>query len=205
MGKALKPVIAVLAVQTPNGEVKLYRGTNMEVSMPTGSLCAERNVIGTALADNPSLKRQDLKVIAVLAVPNYKQSQSLPGSGGIPQPQSMNSIASLATATLEDESSGKSPFIQSRKSSIGEEDDWIFQDHAQQMIPILDKIPGIVPNYSENLPLNLPLDSSLTSHPLTPARRIPLYNKPHHKTRKQKRTVVVHSDAVRRMEGNHRA
>lgn len=47
--KALKPVIAVLAVQTRNGEVKLYRGTNMEVSMPTGSLCAERNVIGTAL------------------------------------------------------------------------------------------------------------------------------------------------------------
>ena len=47
--KALKPVIAVLAVETPDGKVKLYRGTNMEVSMPTGSLCAERNVIGTAL------------------------------------------------------------------------------------------------------------------------------------------------------------
>ena len=49
--KALKPVIAVLAVQTSNGKVKLYRGTNMEVSMPTGSLCAERNVIGTALGE----------------------------------------------------------------------------------------------------------------------------------------------------------
>ena len=47
--EAHKPVIAILAVQPPNGELKLYRGTNMEVSMPTGSLCAERNVIGTAL------------------------------------------------------------------------------------------------------------------------------------------------------------
>lgn len=65
-----KPVLAVLLVRTEqNSEPILYRGTNMEVSMPTGSLCAERNVIGSALADNPSLKRRDLKVIAVLAVP----------------------------------------------------------------------------------------------------------------------------------------
>lgn len=37
----------------------------MEVSMPTGSLCAERNVIGSALADDITLTRKDLKVIAV--------------------------------------------------------------------------------------------------------------------------------------------
>ena len=52
-----------------NGEeeffIRLYRGTNMEVSMPTGSLCAERNVIGSALAADLTLKRQDLKFIAV--------------------------------------------------------------------------------------------------------------------------------------------
>lgn len=41
----------------------------MEVSMPTGSLCAERNVIGTALATHPSLRREDLIMVAVLAVP----------------------------------------------------------------------------------------------------------------------------------------
>eukprot|EP00429_Kryptoperidinium_foliaceum_P004840 CAMPEP_0176014912 /NCGR_PEP_ID=MMETSP0120_2-20121206/7066_1 /TAXON_ID=160619 /ORGANISM="Kryptoperidinium foliaceum, Strain CCMP 1326" /LENGTH=774 /DNA_ID=CAMNT_0017347865 /DNA_START=249 /DNA_END=2569 /DNA_ORIENTATION=+ len=71
--KTKKPVLAVLAVQlTKDGPVKLYRGTNMEVSMPTGSLCAERNVIGTALADNPSLKRHHLKIIAVLSVPSKK-------------------------------------------------------------------------------------------------------------------------------------
>ena len=33
--------------------------------MPTGSLCAERNVIGSALADDLTLKRQDLKVVCV--------------------------------------------------------------------------------------------------------------------------------------------
>jgi hypothetical protein len=35
--------------------------------MPTGSLCAERNVIGTALAADMTLRRQDLKLIAVFA------------------------------------------------------------------------------------------------------------------------------------------
>jgi cytidine deaminase len=69
--KTHKPVIAVLLVRSDGSEEDpvLYRGTNMEVSMPTGSLCAERNVIGTALADRPGLKREDLKLIAVLAVP----------------------------------------------------------------------------------------------------------------------------------------
>ena len=66
--KTKKPVLAVLLVKKNNKPI-LYRGTNMEVSMPTGSLCAERNVIGTALASNPALKRQDLKMVAVLAVP----------------------------------------------------------------------------------------------------------------------------------------
>lgn len=66
--KTKKPVLAVLVVQKPGHGPKLYRGTNMEVSMPTGSLCAERNVIGSALADDLTLRRQDLKVIAVYSV-----------------------------------------------------------------------------------------------------------------------------------------
>lgn len=65
--KTKKPVLSVLLVEK-KGIVKLYRGTNMEVSMPTGSLCAERNVIGSALADDPTLMRQDIKVIAVYSV-----------------------------------------------------------------------------------------------------------------------------------------
>ena len=45
-------VLAVLLVvkdppvEGGEGERRLYCGTNMEVSMPTGSLCAERNAIG---------------------------------------------------------------------------------------------------------------------------------------------------------------
>merc|ERR1719343_1194157 len=126
--KTLKPVIAILAVQTANGKIKLYRGTNMEVSMPTGSLCAERNVIGTALADNPSLKRQDLKMIACLAIPYPKQIDSSTKSFGRQRVQSSNSIASLVTTTSEDEGSiGKPPFIPSRKSSLGEDEEWTVQ------------------------------------------------------------------------------
>mmetsp|Transcript_3893 Transcript_3893/g.5942 ORF Transcript_3893/g.5942 Transcript_3893/m.5942 type:complete len:455 (-) Transcript_3893:464-1828(-) len=68
--KTKKPVLSVLLVKKGgDGKEILYRGTNMEVSMPTGSLCAERNVIGTALAADPGLKRGDLRIIAVLAVP----------------------------------------------------------------------------------------------------------------------------------------
>ena len=146
------------------------------------------------------MKRQDLKVIAVLAVPNPKQPQIVTSSCGIPRPQSTNSIASLATATLEDESShGKPPFIPSRKSSFGEEEEWIVQDHTgfagQQTAPILDKnIAPFGPTTLENLQSNLTVDSS---QPSTPVRRIYLYNKPQHQTRKYRRAVVVHSDAVR--------
>lgn len=49
----------------------------MEVSMPTGSLCAERNVIGSALADDLTLRRQDLKVIVVYSVGSLDASRSI--------------------------------------------------------------------------------------------------------------------------------
>ena len=74
--KTKKPVLAVLLVQKPGQRPKLYRGTNMEVSMPTGSLCAERNVIGSALADDLTLRRQDLKVIVVYSVGSLDASRS---------------------------------------------------------------------------------------------------------------------------------
>lgn len=103
--KTHKPVLAVLAVQMPNGRIKLYRGTNMEVSMPTGSLCAERNVIGTALADNPGLKRQDLKAIAVLSVPQPRQQKGrLARSGSV---ASYCSLPSLAPELFDNEDSPK--------------------------------------------------------------------------------------------------
>lgn len=67
--KSKQPVLAVIAVDKPNnGGKKYFRGMNVEVSMPTGSLCAERNAIGTALAADFSLTRRDLKMVAVLSL-----------------------------------------------------------------------------------------------------------------------------------------
>ncbi|KAM3574424.1 hypothetical protein VYU27_003623 [Nannochloropsis oceanica] len=67
--KTQKPVLAVLLIQKEGGAAPiLYRGCNMEVSMPTGSLCAERNAIGSALAADLTLKRRELKIVAVLSL-----------------------------------------------------------------------------------------------------------------------------------------
>jgi len=84
--KTKKPVLAILLVNLPGKGVTMYRGTNMEVSMPTGSLCAERNVIGTALATNPGLRREDLMMVAVLAVPLPKEQLSSETPPQIPTP-----------------------------------------------------------------------------------------------------------------------
>jgi len=72
--KTRKPVLGVLLVQKPGKPPKLYRGTNMEVSMPTGSLCAERNVIGSALADDLALRRRDIRCVAVLSMSLDKEN-----------------------------------------------------------------------------------------------------------------------------------
>lgn len=67
--KTRKPVLSVLLVQkSKDDKPTFFRGMNVEVSMPTGSLCSERNVIGTALASDPSLQRTDLRMIAVLSM-----------------------------------------------------------------------------------------------------------------------------------------
>ena len=86
--KTKKPVLAILLVQKPGSAPKLYRGTNMEVSMPTGSLCAERNVIGSALADDITLRRQDLKMIAVYSArsldpPKEEEGHMIGGTGDL--------------------------------------------------------------------------------------------------------------------------
>lgn len=44
--------------------------------MPTGSLCAERNVIGSALSADLSLLRGDIKAVAVLSVPRLGRASS---------------------------------------------------------------------------------------------------------------------------------
>lgn len=77
--KTRKPVLAILCVVRASSSSKprheldwsdfeFHRGVNLEVSMPTGSLCSERNAIGNALAANPGLTRKDMFGIAVLSL-----------------------------------------------------------------------------------------------------------------------------------------
>lgn len=149
--------------------------------MPTGSLCAERNVIGTALADNPSLKRQDLKMIAVLAVPHPKELKPSTGISRLHRTLSMSSIRTVAS-TLDDEyANGRLSLMPSRNSSIGEEEErfhpnTFVRDEIQTDTDVLQS------------------EEKTADSPRT-ARTIYLYDKQHLKPRKQKRAVVVHSHA----------
>ncbi|CAD7958841.1 unnamed protein product [Amoebophrya sp. A120] len=87
--KTRKPVLCVLMVekeeevQVVNSSQqklakvrKFYRGLNLEVSMPTGSLCAERNCIGQAVAADPTLRREHIKLVAVLSLPQIGSGAS---------------------------------------------------------------------------------------------------------------------------------
>ena len=65
--KTKKIVLAVVALRTPRGP-EFVRGCNLEVSMPSGSLCAERNAIGTAVAMYPDVKRENFRGVAVLSL-----------------------------------------------------------------------------------------------------------------------------------------
>lgn len=61
--------------------------------MPTGSLCAERNAIGCALVNDPSLKRSDIKAVAVLS------ATLLPSASWKPVKANMQATASSGSAT----------------------------------------------------------------------------------------------------------
>jgi hypothetical protein len=77
--KSNTPVLAVLMVKKKGQkEPTFVRGLNLEVSLPTGSLCSERNAIGTALSNDPSLVRKDLKMIAVLVLHLHKPTTPSP-------------------------------------------------------------------------------------------------------------------------------
>ena len=98
--KTRKPVLAVLCVRerarrkSPDDSDRadfadsaadaysFHRGVNLEVSMPTGSLCSERNAIGNALAANPSLRRADMFGIAILSL--GAEDVNGAGAGGAP-------------------------------------------------------------------------------------------------------------------------
>lgn len=123
--KSKKPVLAVLLVQGQNGEQIMYRGTNMEVSMPTGSLCAERNAIGTALAADPSLKREDLLMVAVLSVQLPPSPPPLPESCCHPTNEGLDRIMIEVSEKLKlqprDEARRSTSISSIAEANVGEE------------------------------------------------------------------------------------
>jgi hypothetical protein len=78
----------------------------MEVSMPTGSLCAERNVIGTALSADITLRREDIKLVAVYAA-------------SMPAPTPMHRTASTSSALERSSSVGNGAFSQQNSIILG--------------------------------------------------------------------------------------
>ena len=71
--KSHKIVLSVLGLSL-GGELTFVRGCNVEVSMPSGSLCAERNALGTALSMYPALAREDFVAVAVLSLTSGARS-----------------------------------------------------------------------------------------------------------------------------------
>ena len=210
--KTKKPVLAVLLVQPPgpNTAPILYRGTNMEVSMPTGSLCAERNVIGTALASNPGLRREDLKMVAVLAVP-------LPSAEERSTMSRSMSMASYSSVVMEDNDTedwilptGDTTMEQARSKQPHNKLPSQPQSKPQ---PITNLVTLRKPNSSPDRYAPVP-DYGVaeggptppvpplypgSSPPGTPVRRISLYSQQKPSTdsqqptmRKSKRTLLVH-------------
>jgi cytidine deaminase len=200
--KTHKPVLAVLAVQMPHqSKPVLYRGTNMEVSMPTGSLCAERNVIGTALAQNPSLHRQDLKLIAVLAVPQVEPASS--AAAAVPKEHyPAGNLPPTAMGIMRPNSTSISSIIEtSGSSNATTSDSWPALPLPLIALPLLQNVPSTPPLIASTPPLvpstaaaaaaalsngmllpppSMPLDAT-TAYPRAlepntpPARRIALF------------------------------
>lgn len=83
--KTGKAVLAVLlTTKAEYSKQAFWRGLNLEVSMPTGTLCAERNAIGNAIAADQTMSRHDMQAVAVLSIPlsaeGLKESDSATGA-----------------------------------------------------------------------------------------------------------------------------
>ncbi|MBL8615838.1 MAG: hypothetical protein JNM72_09545 [Deltaproteobacteria bacterium] len=66
--KGQKEVLAAIITREPDGSLRAHRGVNLEVSLPTGSLCAERNAIGSAFVARPTLNRADIEAVAIVGL-----------------------------------------------------------------------------------------------------------------------------------------
>ena len=190
--KTHKLVLAVLLVQSNTmKEPQLFRGTNMEVSMPTGSLCAERNVIGSALSQFPSLKRQDLKVIAVLAVPPMDCGSSAE-EVCYEIPRNISYASALDAALAVDG-------LRSRQFSLGSENEALFRGRGPSgSIGSEQEGWSVTPFHQDIIPppivSNIMHNAMHSNGASTPVRRIPLFSGNVANNRNPKRTVLVRSD-----------
>ncbi len=66
--KGQKEVLAAIITREPDGSLRAHRGVNLEVSLPTGSLCAERNAIGSAFVARPTLHRSEIEAVAIVGL-----------------------------------------------------------------------------------------------------------------------------------------
>ena len=107
--KSKQPVLSVLMVKKKNKGVKFFRGINVEVSMPTGSLCSERNAIGSALSSDPALCRKDLRMIAVLALGLEPHSTTSTLSAQLPVAKEIIPIGHTPCSSASPAKSGVSP------------------------------------------------------------------------------------------------
>jgi len=129
--KTRQPVLAVLAVQKPEDErPTYYRGVNVEVSMPTGSLCAERNAIGAAIAADPSLRREHFKMVAVLFMAELDKTQSVSTPRFSPFPAPPAEAKPTETAA-----SFKPLFVRSRSAPQGNRVSFFKADEAEDTNP----------------------------------------------------------------------
>ena len=147
---------------------KVHRGTNMEVSMPTGSLCAERNAIGSALASDLSLKREQLVAIAVLSV-------RLGDVAGSIMTQSRSSSRKNSSGVLDhlDQPTAKTSHqgTSSRTIDIGTKNESLHESLALELgsLNVADwsktpgSLPSVQPNNAHNN-INCPVVDSLRKY-----------------------------------------
>jgi len=74
--KSYRLVLSMLQIRNPrNGSFEFIRGINSEISLPTGSVCAERAAITAARSRFPDLKRKHFYAIAVMDFPLFNEDK----------------------------------------------------------------------------------------------------------------------------------
>jgi len=72
--KSYRLVLSMLQIKNPRTEAfEFIRGINSEISLPTGSVCAERAAITAARSRFPDIKREHFYAIAVIDFPLFDQ------------------------------------------------------------------------------------------------------------------------------------